>query len=264
MPMITRPPAVAGLFYPANADTLTMMLDTMSPAVAQHPQSPKALVVPHAGYVYSGPTAALAYAMLDGKAIHRVVLLGPVHRVPVSGLALPEAVRFRTPLGEVALDVDGMRAIEHLPQVSRNALAHEPEHSLEVQLPFLQRTLENFTLLPLVVGDASPMEVAEVLDRVWGGPETLILISSDLSHYHSYDEARRIDATTAQGIVHLQANIHHSQACGATPLNGLLFLAEKRGMRCRQIDLCNSGDTAGDRDRVVGYGAFAFYEADDD
>jgi len=250
------------MFYPAGASELSGMLDDMLAAGGEpHAECPKALVVPHAGYIYSGPTAAAAYAMLDKQRIHRVVLLGPVHRVPVRGLALPEADTFSTPLGSIPLDAAGMQAIAQLPQVSRNALAHQTEHSLEVQLPFLQHCLDDFTLLPLVVGDASADEVAEVLVALWGGDETLILISSDMSHYHAYSEAQHIDAATAESICHLRQPIHHEQACGATPLNGLLRLAAQKSMRCRQIDLRNSGDTAGDRNRVVGYGTFAFYEA---
>jgi MEMO1 family protein len=258
-----RPPAVAGMFYPSSVEGLATMLDSMlSASAAAHADCPKALIVPHAGYIYSGLTAAAAYATLDRQRIHRVILLGPVHRIPVRGLALPEVAAFATPLGIIPIDKAGVEAIRHMPQVCQDALVHQPEHSLEVQLPFLQRSLDAFTLLPLAVGDASPEEVAEVLGKLWGGKETLILISSDLSHYHPYTEAQQIDAITADAILHFDAPIHHRQACGATPVNGLLQLAAQRGMRCRQLDLRNSGDTAGDRDRVVGYGAFAFYEED--
>jgi len=256
-----RPPAVAGMFYPPEANELTRMLDALlSAANKRETSSPKALIVPHAGYIYSGPTAAKAYITLNRKRIRRVVLLGPVHRVPVRGLALPDADAFATPLGVIRLDRAGMQAIESLPQVCLSAHAHQQEHSLEVQLPFLQRCLDSFTLLPLAVGDATPAEVAEVLSTVWGGEETLILISSDLSHFHSYDEAQRIDGLTSYNIRHLHVSIDHHQACGATPVNGLLCLAAKKGMSCTQLGLSNSGDTAGDHDRVVGYGAFAFYE----
>jgi len=249
------------MFYPGDASELTRMLDAMlAVASSNHADSPKALIVPHAGYIYSGPTAAMAYATLDRQRIRRVVLLGPVHRVPVRGLVLPDADAFATPLGIIPLDTTGMQAIEGLPQVSRNALAHQQEHSLEVQLPFLQRCLDTFTLLPLAVGDATHEEVAGVLDAVWGGEETLILISSDLSHYHHYIEARRIDVLTADTIRHLHFPLHHEQACGATPVNGLLQLAAQKDMTCLQLDLRNSGDTAGDKEGVVGYGSFAFYE----
>jgi len=251
------------MFYPGDAAELTRMLDTiLSRANCREAGSPKALIVPHAGYIYSGPIAAKGYSLLDRQRIRRVVLLGPVHRVPVRGLALPDADGFATPLGVVPLDCDAMQAIEGLPQVSYNVHAHEQEHSLEVQLPFLQRCLDSFTLLPLAVGDATPAEVAKVLSAVWGGDETLILISSDLSHFHSYPEAQRIDGLTSYNIRHLHVSISHEQACGATPVNGLLRLAAQEGMSCLQLGLCNSGDTAGDKDRVVGYGAFAFYEGE--
>lgn len=256
-----RSAAVAGMFYPSEPSELRSMVDCMLSAAVQSGRGTvKALIVPHAGYIYSGATAATAYAQLNRNRIHRVVLLGPVHRVPVRGLALPEADAFATPLGSVPLDRAAMQCIEHLPQVSYNAHAHRLEHSLEVQIPFLQRCLHDFTLLPLAVGDATTEEVAEVLACVWGGDETLILISSDLSHYHPYAEAQRIDALTADTILHLYFPLHHEQACGATPINGLLQYAARKGMTCRQLDLRNSGDTAGDKERVVGYASFAFEE----
>jgi len=258
-----RPPAVAGMFYPGDKAELRHMVDSMlSKAKNRETGSPKALIVPHAGYIYSGSMAAKAYSLLDRRRIRRVVLLGPVHRVPVRGLALPDADAFATSLGIIPLDITGMKAIEHMPQVCVSPQAHQQEHALEVQLPFLQRRLDNFTLLPLAVGDAKPAEVAKVLSAVWGGDETLILISSDLSHFHSYDEAQHIDGLTSYNIRHLHVSISHDQACGATPVNGLLFLAARKDMRCRQLGLCNSGDTAGDKDRVVGYGSFAFYEGE--
>jgi len=261
--MNIRAPAVAGMFYPASADELSAMVDGMLGEVpASEGASPKALVVPHAGYIYSGPTAAVAYqALTNRQAIRHVVLLGPVHRVPVRGLALPDAEAFATPLGVIPLDIAAMQRLSGLPQVVVFDAAHQQEHSLEVQLPFLQRVLGDFTLLPLAVGDASPAEVAEVLARLWGNDDTLILISSDLSHYHPYGEARRLDGATADAIRHLRGPINHQQACGATAVNGILHLATERQMSCRLLDLRNSGDTAGDRERVVGYGALAFHEA---
>ncbi|MDX8390978.1 MAG: AmmeMemoRadiSam system protein B, partial [Mariprofundaceae bacterium] len=198
-----------------------------------------------------------------GEPIRRVVLLGPAHRVALHGLALPDAEAFATPLGIVPLDMSGMQKIEHLPQVIKSAAAHQQEHSLEVQLPFLQRIFDGFSLLPLVVGDASPDEVGEVLDIFWQDDATLILISSDLSHFHPYADARRIDAATAESILSLQFPIDHQQACGATPINGLLSVAKARNARVSLLDLRNSGDTAGDKNRVVGYAAFAFYSDDD-
>ena len=261
-----RPPAVAGMFYPGSMNTLsTEVRDYLSHAVSVAASAPKALIVPHAGYVYSGPVAASAYVCLGPvrASIRRVVLLGPTHRVAIRGLALPDAAAFDTPLGRVPLDVELVNAVKSLPQVRQSEAVHAMEHSLEVQLPFLQVALDEFSLLPLAVGMASAEEVAEVLDRVWGGAETLIVISSDLSHYHSYAEAQRLDRETAHQIVSLQQLTDHEQACGATPVNGLLVCARRRGLKVQLLDLRNSGDTAGDRSRVVGYGAFAIHEATD-
>jgi AmmeMemoRadiSam system protein B len=261
--MSTRPAAVAGTFYPDSSDELRRELVAMLAGAAGTPERcPKALIVPHAGYVYSGPVAASAFATLLGRgnAIRRVVLLGPTHRVAVRGLALPDCDAFATPLGDVPVDLPAVDAIRNLPQIVVSAPAHRLEHSLEVEIPFLQHVLGEFSLLPLAVGDVSPNAVAEVLDYVWGGPETLIVISSDLSHYLPYEDARRIDAETARQIVDFDPAIDHTQACGATPVNGLLLAARKRGLQIRQLDVRNSGDTAGDRRRVVGYGAFAFFE----
>ncbi|MCK5395141.1 MAG: AmmeMemoRadiSam system protein B [Gammaproteobacteria bacterium] len=224
--------------------------------------SPKAIIVPHAGYIYSGPTAAAAYASLASvsDSIKRVILLGPVHRVPVRGLALPGADVFATPLGEIQIDKDAVAAIENLPQVVESAAAHEQEHSLEVQLPFLQMMLTDFTLLPLAVGDATPKEVAEVLDVLWGGPETLIVVSSDLSHFLPYQTAQIVDGETVQNILQLRSTLNHQQACGGTPVNGLMLAATQHHLQPHLLDLRNSGDTAGDKSQVVGYGSFAFTE----
>ena len=259
-----RPAAVAGMFYPGAAHELARevaaLLMDAAPAAAEDKAAPKALIVPHAGYIYSGPVAASAYALLAPAKhiIRRVVLLGPCHRVAIRGLALPLATGFATPLGTVPLDAALARAVLTLPQVLQSDVPHQLEHSLEVQLPFLQAVLAEFTLLPLAVGDATMAEVAEVLERVWGGPETLIVISSDLSHYHAYAEAQRLDSATAGEILALAPLASHEQACGATPVNGLLSCAKRHGLAPRLLDLRNSGDTAGDRSRVVGYGAFAF------
>ncbi len=258
-----RPAAVAGSFYPRDPAALLRAVDAaLAEAQPASPPPPKALIVPHAGYVYSGRIAASAYSALASArmAIHRVVLLGPCHRVPVRGLALPDADGFETPLGVVRVDREAARSIADLPQVVRSAAAHADEHALEVQLPFLQRVLGTFSILPLAVGSATPREVGEVLDRLWGGPETLIVVSSDLSHYHRYDDARRIDAATARAILALDAELDHEQACGATPIAGLLTVAKRRGLVPQLIALENSGDTAGDKARVVGYAAFAFRE----
>jgi AmmeMemoRadiSam system protein B/AmmeMemoRadiSam system protein A len=248
------------MFYPAAPDALSADVDALLAAATRPAEAPvpKALIVPHAGYVYSGPVAASAYARIASARgrIRRVVLLGPVHRVPIRGMALPGVDTFETPLGRVALDTAACERLRALPQVVESPAAHRLEHSLEVHLPFLQRALDAFTLVPLAVGDASAEEVAQVLDALWGGDETLIVISSDLSHYLRYDRARSVDAETAARIVALRSDIGHDQACGATPVNGLTLLAQRRGLSIELLDLRNSGDTAGGRDRVVGYGAF--------
>ncbi|KPK39032.1 MAG: dioxygenase [Gammaproteobacteria bacterium SG8_47] len=257
-----RAPAVAGMFYPAQAQELRRMVrGYLSEAHPEGP-APKAIIAPHAGYIYSGPVAASAYARLQGarSAIERVVLLGPSHRVAFAGLAAPSAEYFATPLGNVPVDTEALDSISDLPQVVRLDQAHALEHSLEVHLPFLQETLEHFSLVPLVVGDASPDEVDEVLERLWGGPETLIVVSSDLSHYHDYASAQRMDEATSRAIERLEPEaIDYEDACGRNPVNGLLHLAKKLGLHAHTIDLRNSGDTAGPRDQVVGYGAYVFH-----
>ncbi|MBV2235687.1 MAG: AmmeMemoRadiSam system protein B [Sterolibacterium sp.] len=262
---VLRPASVAGSFYPAQPGALDSAIASLldeadtQPAPA-HP--PKALIVPHAGYLYSGPIAARAYVCLAAlrSIIRKVVLLGPAHRVALHGLALPEASAFVTPLGHIPLDAELAAKALELPQVHRNAAAHALEHSLEVQLPFLQHLLDDFTLLPLLAGQGSTQAVATVLNHVWGGAETLILISSDLSHYLPYAQARQLDQHTATQITALQPLDSHEQACGATPINGLLLCARQRGLQARLLDLRNSGDTAGDQSRVVGYAAFTFTE----
>ena len=267
-----RPAAVAGQFYPGNPRELEATVRRYlaeakagdGPAAsAADTRVPKAVIAPHAGYVYSGPVAARAYARLwpARGCITRVVLLGPCHRVPVRGLALSGARAFASPLGDVPLDAEMCARLAELPQVEVFDASHAQEHSLEVHLPFLQVVLGRFALVPLAVGDASETEVAEVLERAWGGPETLIVVSSDLSHYLSYDEARASDAATCAAIEHLDgAAIGREQACGRVPVKGLLMLARKKGLAVATADLRNSGDTAGPRDRVVGYGAWLFFE----
>lgn len=261
-----RAPAVAGTFYPGKRAALeSMVTRLLTEARAETPAGapvPKALVVPHAGYVYSGPTAALGYARLEPAraTIHRVVLLGPVHHVPIRGLALPGAAAMRTPLGDVPVDA-APDVLPGLRQVSTSIEAHHWEHSLEVHLPFLQSVLDAFRVVPLVVGQATPEEVAEVIDALWGGPETLVVISSDLSHYHPYAEANRIDAATVAQLLALSGPIDHLQACGAYAANGLLVTARRRGMQAELYDHRNSGDTAGDKDRVVGYASIGFRES---
>lgn len=232
----------------------------LAPGAAGAAPATKALIAPHAGYSYSGPIAGSAFAALTGSAhrVRRVVLLGPSHRVPLRGLGLPGADAFATPLGTVAIDVAGAAAVGRLPQVSVRPDAHEAEHSLEVELPFLQVVLGAFDLLPLVVGEADGEEVAEVLEAAWGGDETLLVISSDLSHFLPAEAAERADRETAARILALAGPLAARQACGAAPLNGLLVAARRHRLAPRQLDLRHSGDTAGDRARVVGYGAWAF------
>ena len=260
-----RPAAVAGTFYPQASAALAAQVRAYLERVHPVPQSeprPKALIVPHAGYVYSGPIAAAAYARLavGCEDIRRVVLLGPAHRVALCGLALPSAESFATPLGEVELDRAAVSSALELSQVSESDRAHALEHSLEVQLPFLQTLLPNFRLVPFAVGAATAAQVAEVLELLWGGPETLIVVSSDLSHYHSYSEARAIDAASARTVLALSPTLDCEQACGALPINGLLTVAQRRGMRRELLDLRNSGDTGGDKSSVVGYASFVFSE----
>jgi AmmeMemoRadiSam system protein B len=258
----SRSPAVAGLFYPADPKTLKREVDQYLAETRATHSVPKALIAPHAGYVYSGAIAASAYATLAParSIITRVVLLGPAHRVPVAGLAATSAERFETPLGSIPLDRASIDLALTLPCVRIMDEAHTSEHSLEVQLPFLQAVLDRFSLVPLVVGNASAAQVAEVLDLLWGGPETLIVISSDLSHYYPYAAAQRLDAATTAAIEALRPDdISEEQACGRAPVRGLLVEARRRGLQVETLDLRNSGDTAGPRDRVVGYGAYVFH-----
>lgn len=262
-----RSAAVAGMFYPRDARELEREVADLIDGVenlAPRFGHPKALIVPHAGYIYSGPVAARAYDELSAArgVVKRVVLLGPVHRVPVRGLALPGVEAFDTPLGRVPVDAEAVRMLAPLRQVVASPAAHAMEHSLEVQLPFLQKMLGAFALLPLAVGDARPQEVREVIERLWGGVETLFVLSTDLSHYHPYDEARAIDRETLSRIAGFGTDINHEEACGATPLNGFLAAARARGLSIRLLGACNSGDTAGGKDRVVGYAAFALYEGE--
>ncbi len=259
-----RHPAVAGRFYPADARELRAMVrECLDAAPAPpHGPSPKAIIAPHAGYVYSGPIAGSAYAWLapDRDVIRRVVLLGPAHRVPMHGLAASSAEAFETPLGLVRVDTEAIARVASLPQVRVLDRAHDLEHSLEVQLPFLQEILDEFELVPFAVGDASPAEVGEVLDALWGGPETRIVISSDLSHYQDYETARRLDEGTSRAIEALDFGaIEYDHACGRNPIGGLLAVARARGLTAETVDLRSSGDTAGPRSQVVGYGAYVFH-----
>lgn len=254
-----RHPAVAGQFYPADAARLRHLVEEYLEEASTDGELPRAIIAPHAGYIYSGPIAASAYAPLRPARdkIRRVLLLGPAHRVPVRGLAASSAAAFATPLGEVPLDRDAIRRLLALPQVHLQDDAHAPEHGLEVHLPFLQTVLADFQLVPLVVGEASPSAVAEVLAQFAADPETLIVVSSDLSHYQDYDTACYLDRETSNAIEHLHP-LAAGQACGRYAINGLLHLARERGWHVQTVDLRNSGDTAGPHHQVVGYGAYLF------
>lgn len=291
-----RPAAVAGSFYPADAGELRVMIDRQldyartllrdSGFAQRLPQgAPKAVIVPHAGYVYSGMTAALAYALLErGRGtIRRAVIIGPTHRVAVRGVACPSASAFRTPLGTVPIDRDvERRVLATMPSMSVNDATHAREHAVEVQIPFLQRVLgDDLTIVPLNAGDATPVEVGDVIQALWGGPETVIVISSDLSHYHPESVARALDDETIARIVPLgEPVIRPNRACGAYPINGLLAAAQAKALPLRFLGCSTSGDdgevalAAADgrhADRpamrdpdtpVVGYASFAAWEQD--
>ena len=258
-----RPAAVAGLFYSDDPEQLRAdILHYLKGASRSANTPPKAIIVPHAGYVYSAEVAASAYAQLEPLAqkIKHVILLGPSHRLAFRGIATPNADAFATPLGRVKINRQLCHTAEQFDFVQAIPAAHAQEHSLEVQLPFLQTLLADFDLTPLVVGDCSAADVARVLDTLWGNDDTLIVISSDLSHYHNYEVARRLDANTSRAIEQLQPeNISYDDACGRTPVNGLLTLAKHKQLQIDTLDLRNSGDTAGSKDRVVGYGAYAVH-----
>lgn len=258
-----RQPAVAGMFYPADKQLLKDDIHQyLNQAHGEQVISPKAIVVPHAGYIYSGPIAASAYKQIIPlkDIITRVVLLGPSHRVAFTGLAVPESDVFNTPLGNISIDQKGIQLLAGMPQVIASDQAHREEHSLEVQLPFLQEILGEFSLIPLVVGDAERHEVAEVINRLWGDEHTLIVISTDLSHYHEYSEAKQLDRTTSDAIENLKPDlISYDDACGRNGLKGMMTVAEEKNLSVDILDLRNSGDTAGDKNRVVGYGAYVFH-----
>jgi MEMO1 family protein len=256
---MNRKPAVAGTFYPANPKQLHQMLGQYIKDAESGHKVPKAIIVPHAGYVYSGPIAASAYARLKlaHQPITRVVIIGPSHRVGFKGLAVSRANTFSTPLGKIPVDLEAVKTIVKFPFVEYVEQAHALEHSLEVHLPFLQETLHDFKIVPIVAGDASPEQVGLVIDALWGGDETLVVISSDLSHYHDYATAKKLDQSTSEHIENLQYElITPESACGKVPVSGLLKLAREKSLSVKNIDLRNSGDTAGDKSRVVGYGAY--------
>jgi AmmeMemoRadiSam system protein B len=261
-PTAVRAPAVMGSFYPRDPEELGT---TVAALLARHgapARSPKALIVPHAGYVYSGNVAARAYASLGpaAHALRRVLLLGPSHREWFRGLAVPTVQAFATPLGAVRVDTAAVSRLCALPAVVRSDAAHAIEHNLEVQLPFLQHLSPAAEIVPVVAGDASPAEVAAVIEELWNGAETLIVVSSDLSHYHSYRRAQVLDGATAQAIVGGRTDLLGEQACGCVLVNGLNLAVRAHGLRAAILDLRNSGDTAGDKQQVVGYGAFGFFE----
>jgi MEMO1 family protein len=260
--IVVRPPAVAGMFYPDRPGELTAMIDGFLADVrpTSDPAPPIALIVPHAGYVYSGPVAASAYARLIPwrHMIERVVVVGPAHRVPVRGLAVPSVSAFATPLGTITLDREAIDLLLTRPGVYVDDHAHGPEHSLEVQLPFLQRVLgDHWKLVPAIAGAAAAGPVADALEPLWGAPGTVFVISSDLSHYHDQTTARRLDHETAVAIAAAAwEQLGGEDACGVVPVRGALELTRRHGENVTLLDLRNSGDTAGPTDRVVGYGSF--------
>ncbi len=262
------------MFYPESSEELARVIsELLAGAHAVPGPCPKALIVPHAGYVYSGAIAAAAFAQITAHAarIRRVILVGPAHREFVDGLAWPDAAKLGTPVGDVEVDVEAIEqlisptddapVVAGLPRIAANARAHAREHCLEVMLPFLRQLVPHAKIVPLIGSRATPEQIGRVLDALWGGAETLIVISSDLSHHLTYDAAATQDAGTAARILALDATLEGSDACGAIGIDGLLWLARQKQLRVEQLDLRNSGDTAGGHDRVVGYGAFAFYEA---
>ena len=256
---MNRLPAVAGTFYPENPHQLHQMLNEYLNDAEAAAKVTKVIIAPHAGYIYSGHIAATAYARLKkaSDSITRVVIIGPSHRVTFSGLAVSKAQSFITPLGFVAVDQKAVATIAKLDFVNYLEEPHTYEHSIEVHLPFLQEMLDDFKIVPIVAGEATPDQVSQVIDMLWGGDETLIVISSDLSHYHEYASAKRLDKATSELIEQLQyEKISSNAACGQVPLNGLLKVARERSLSIKTIDLRNSGDTAGDKNSVVGYGAY--------
>lgn len=258
-----RQPAVAGSFYPRDDKELRHMLSRFLATETAAKAEPRAIIAPHAGYVYSGPIAGTAYTALlplRGR-IHRVALFGPSHRVAFDGIAVSSADAFRTPLGEVPLDRTGVDAVLELPFVQLLDEAHEQEHGLEVHLPFLQEVLDDFQIVPMVVGNATAAQVEAAIECVTTVDENpcFIVISSDLSHYYDYAKAQELDAATSRSIEGLRPEeITHEQACGRIPIQGLLGYARKHGLHAETLDLRNSGDTAGSRAEVVGYGAYVF------
>ncbi len=266
--MDVREPAVAGIFYPSDAAELRRTVDDFLAKAAEWTEDneendfyverlgAKALVAPHAGYVYSGTCAANAYAIVAKQKIERVVLVGPSHRVSLEGVAAPTARVMRTPLGDVEIDHEALDRAA----VPRNDAPHAREHSLEVHLPFIQRIAPHARVCPIACGHASAADVARVIGALDGGPETLIVVSTDLSHYLDFETALERDRRTAMKISALDSNLDGDDACGYVGLRGLLVHATEKNLACRLLDLRNSSIASGDKSRVVGYGAFALVE----
>ena len=251
-----RPPAVAGTFYPADPSELRSAVQGCLGEPGG--RTPKAIIAPHAGYVFSGPVAGSAYAQVARAGLSRVVIVGPAHRTPHAGVAVSSADAFATPLGEVRVDTATRDALVDAGLAVVGDDAHAREHSLEVHLPFVQVCLGDVAVLPIAVGEVPPGQVADVLEHVWGDEETLVVVSTDLSHYHDHVTASELDRRTAAAIVARRADqLGPYDACGVVPLRGLLLAAERRGLDVELLDLRTSADTAGGPDRVVGYGAFA-------
>jgi MEMO1 family protein len=259
----TRPAAVAGAFYSNDATILKQdIADLLGRVEDVESEIPKAVIAPHAGYIYSGKVAANVYAQFKTvqSSIKKIILLGPSHRVAFHGMAIPSVDYFATPLGKIKLDASLLATLKHFPHVIVSDQAHAEEHSLEVQLPFMQTVFDEFELLPIVVGQIDPEAVADLLNNVWGEDDTLIVVSSDLSHFLSYDQAVSQDQKTTEMIRQFQYHtIKGEDACGCHPMNGLLCLAQQKDLKVRLLAQNNSGDTAGDKRRVVGYGGYGFY-----
>jgi len=257
-----RYPAVAGMFYPESPKELEQLIHSLLDNATSNGNSPKAIISPHAGYIYSGSIAASAFKTFesDSQNINHIVLLGPSHRVALRGCALSSADYFRTPLGDIPINYDARKHLLTYDDVQINDAAHAQEHSLEVQLPFLQSLLNDFTLTPIIVGENKMQHTAKILETFWQESNTRFVISSDLSHYHNYQTAQKLDQETNLAILNKQPeNIQYDHACGRNPVNGLLSFAKQHDLSVKMLDLRNSGDTAGPKDQVVGYGAWGFY-----
>ena len=259
---MNRPPAVANQFYPGNPERLQQTVANLISASKRSALSPKALIAPHAGYMYSGPIAASAYTHLYNIAepIKTGVLIGPSHRVRLEGLAASRAVCFETPLGDVRVNQEeNARLMNRFEWVHYNDNAHALEHGLEVQLPFLQTMLDDFTIVPLVCGDSLPEQVSTVLNILGEDRKTFIVISSDLSHFHDYSTACFVDKVTTEAIeTYTWEAINGKMACGHIAIRGCLQFAKKHHLRVYTVAQCNSGDTQGNKQKVVGYGAYLF------